>query len=74
MKKTMEHENDGDTNCNGCAQKSHQKIDKGTGGLGNKRASGNHPNYSILEISQNTEKSPGDLSRLEVTQIPVENP
>ena len=36
-----------------------------------KRASENHPNYSIIEIGQNTEKSPGDLRRLAVTQPPV---
>ena len=35
--------------------------------------SGNHLNYSIVEIDQNTEKSPGDLERLAVTQTPVEN-
>ena len=29
------------------------------------------PNYSIIEIGQNTEKSPGDLKRLAVTQTPV---
>ena len=34
----------------------------------NKRTSGDHPNYSIVEIGQNTEKSPGDLRRLAVTQ------
>ena len=39
----------------------------GTGGLGNKRTSGDHPNYSIVEIGQNTKKSPGDLMRLAVT-------
>ena len=33
----------------------------GTGGLGNKRTSGYHSNYSIVEIGHNTEKSPGDL-------------
>ena len=50
-------------------------ITKGTkaGGLGNKRTSGDHSNYSIVEIRQNTEKSPGDLRRLAVTQTPVEN-
>ena len=32
-----------------------------------------HPNYSIIEISQNTKKNPGDLRRLTVTQIPIEN-
>ena len=34
---------------------------------------GDHPNYSILEIGQNTEKSPGDLKRFVVTQTPVGN-
>ena len=34
---------------------------KGTGGLVNKRRSGDHPNYCIIEIGQNTEKDPGDL-------------
>ena len=32
-----------------------------------------HPNYSLFDIGQNTEKSPGDLGRLAVTKIPVEN-
>ena len=32
-----------------------------TGGLRNKRRSGDRPNYSIVEIGQNTEKSPSDL-------------
>ena len=44
---------------------SHQRIVKGTGGLGNNRMSGE---YCILEIGQNTEKIPGDLRRLVVTQ------
>ena len=44
---------------------------KGTGGLGNKRLSGDHPNYNINRIGQNTEKSPGDLRRLAITQTPV---
>ena len=46
---------------------SHQRINKGTGGFGGWRMSGNHPIYSIIENSRNTEKSPGDLSRLEET-------
>ena len=33
--------------------------------------SGDHRNYSIVEIGQNTEKSPGDLKRIPVTQNPV---
>ena len=42
-------------------------------GQGNKRTSVDHPNYSIVEIGQNTEKIPGELKRLAVTQIPVKN-
>ena len=66
----MEHESDGYTNCNLCARYSHQRIGAGTGGLRNKRMSGDHPNYSIIEISQNTKKSPGDLRRFAVIQDP----
>ena len=32
-----------------------------------------HPNYSIIAIGQNIEKSPGDLRRLTVTKIRVKN-
>ena len=48
-------------------------ISTRTGGLGNNRTSGDHPNYSINEIDQNTKKSPGGLRRLVVTQTPVRN-
>ena len=44
-----------------------------TGRLGNKTTSRHHPNYSIVEINQNTEKSPGDVRRHAVTQIPIEH-
>ena len=38
-----------------------KKTGKSSGGLGNKRTSGGYLNYYyIIEISQNTEKSPGD--------------
>ena len=30
-----------------------------------------YPNYSIIEIGQNIEKSPGDLRKLVVIQTPV---
>ena len=33
-----------------------------------------HPNYSIIEIGQNTEKSPGDLRRLAGAQTLVRKP
>ena len=68
----MEHANDGDTNLNWCARYNHQRIDKGTGRLGNKRTSGDHPK-NVIKIDQNTEKSPGDLRRLAVTQAPGKN-
>ena len=48
-------------------------INIGTEGLGNKTMSGDHSNYSIIEIGQNTEKSPGELRRPAVTQSPVRN-
>ena len=48
-----------------------KRTDKVTGGLGNKRTSRDRPNNSIIKIDQNIEKSPGDLRRLAVTQIPV---
>ena len=44
---------------------------KGTGGLGNKRTSGEHPNNFIIENGQNAEKSPGDSRRLAVSQTTV---
>ena len=67
LKKTMEHEGDNYTNRDWCFWYSHQRIIKGTGGLGNKRTNGNHSNDSIIENGQNIEKSPGDLRRLAVT-------
>ena len=41
--------------------------------VGSWRPSGDHPNNSITENGQNTEKSPGDLRRLAVTQSPVKD-
>ena len=43
-----------------------KRVGKCTGNLGNKNTSGDHQNYSIIEIVQNTEKSPRDLSKLAV--------
>ena len=48
-----------------------KKIDKGTGGLGNKSMSGDHPNYSIVKISQNTKESPENSMGIAATQTPV---
>ena len=46
----MEHESDGDTNSKWHARYNYHRIGTGTGGLGNKRTSGDHPNNSIIEI------------------------
>ena len=46
---------------------------KGAGGLGSWQTIGDHPNDSIIENGQNTEKSPGDLMKPAVTQTPVKN-
>ena len=41
-------------------------VTKGTGGLGSWWTSGDHPNNNIIENSQNTEKSSGDLLLLKL--------
>ena len=64
----MKYDADGNTNC---TWNNRQTIDRGTCRNGNKRTIGNHPNESIFKVGQNTEKSPGDLRRLAVTQTPV---
>ena len=73
LKKTMKHEIDGDTNYGWCTWNNHQRINKGTGKLGNKRTRGDYLDYSIIRIGQNNEKTPADLRRLAVTQTPVRN-
>ena len=50
------------------ARYSRQRISKGSEGIGYKSMSGNHPNCGISKINQNTEKSPGDLTRLTFNQ------
>ena len=46
----MEDEDDSVTIHNWCTRYSHQSIGKGTGRLGNKMSSRDHPNYSIIKI------------------------
>ena len=72
LKKTVKHVSDGYTNCNWCFRYSHQILVKRTIGLENKRTRGDNPNYSIVEIGQNSEKSSEDLKKL-VTQPPVKD-
>ena len=69
----MEYVKEVYANYNWSSRYSHRKFIKGTGEHGNKKTSGNHPNYYNLEIEHNTEKSPGDLRRYAVTQSPVKD-
>ena len=62
LKKAMDHEGDCDTNCNWYSLNDPQKLGKGVGRFGNPRTSRDYPNYSIVEISQSTYKSPGDFN------------
>ena len=48
-------------------------LNKGTGGLGNNKTCGDHPNYGIIVIGQNTEKSPGEFRIFALTQTPVKD-
>ena len=61
LKKILEHEGDGGTNCNWCTWNDLQSLSKGAGRVGNRQTNRDHLNYRIMDISQNTEKSPGDL-------------
>ena len=54
----MEHGDDGDNNCNWCPRNNSQKLGKKkNGGTGNQSKNLYHPDYSIVEIDQNTEKT-----------------
>ena len=65
----MEHEGDGDTNCNLWAQNYSEKFDKKVWSVGKWRMSRDQTNYNITEISQNSEKSPGDLLSLKLLVV-----
>ena len=68
---TGEHGGDGDINGNLCNWNYSQRLVKVAGGVRNQRTSAHHTNYSIVEVGQNTERCPGDLGKLHVTQISV---
>ena len=69
----MEHEGDGDTNCNQSIWDNPQWIGKGTGKLEDMRTSGDYPDDSIIKIGQNIEKTSRDLRRLAPTQTLVKD-
>ena len=62
----MEGEGDDYTNRDWCLWYYYQMIIEGTEGLGGWRTSGDHPNYSIIENGQNTERGPADLLSLKL--------
>ena len=67
----MEPEGDGQVNCNSCTQNDPQRTSSGTGGLGNKRMTADHLNYSTVKLGQNTKMTARDLRRLANTPNPV---
>ena len=58
-KKAEEHEGDGDTNFSWCAWNGHQMLEKRTGISRIQRKNGDHPDYGIVKIDKNTEKTCG---------------
>ena len=66
----MEHEGNGDTNCNWCTWNNPQRLGKGTVRL---RIKGRVETIYNTKIGQNTEKSPGDLRRFAVSQTSVKS-
>ena len=67
----MEYEGDGDDSCYCFARYDTNRLGKGAERVGNRKTSREHPNYSIVEIGQNTEKSSAGLVGLIVTQTQV---
>ena len=61
------------TNCDRCFWHNNKRIIKRPEWLGSWRTGRDYPNDSITENGQNTEKSPGDMRKLAVTQTPVKN-
>ena len=61
----MEHEGNGCTNCNWFSRNDPKRLEE--------FEIGDHPNYSIVEVGHNTKKSPEDLRRLIVSQIPMKD-
>ena len=69
----MKQEVDGDTNCNWYVQNDLQRVDKEAGRVEHWRTSQDNPNYSIIKIAPNTEKSPGELRRVSLNHTSVKD-
>ena len=72
-KKAVGHECGGDTNCSWFVWNGPQMFGTKAGRIENQRKNGDLLDYGINKINQNSEKSPGDLMRLAVTQTPVKD-
>ena len=72
-KKVIEHESDGDTNCNWYTRNDSYRLGKEAERFRTQKTSGDHPNYHIIKIGRNTEKSPRKLRGPAVTQTQAEN-
>ena len=71
QEKAIEDESDSDINYNSRTRYSHRMISTGIWGLGSKKTIGQHANSNIVEISQNTKKSPEYLKIFVVTHTTV---
>ena len=69
----MEHQTDSDNNCNWCTWNDPQRLGKEAGGVRNQRMNQDHPNYCIVEVSWNTEKSPGVSSERSSANVGMKN-
>ena len=73
LKKTEEHEDDDDTNYNWGAWQGPKGLGSGATRVWIWKKNRDPPNYNIIEIVQNTEKSSEDLRRRVVTQTLVKD-
>ena len=74
LKNANEYESNSDTNCNWWTWNAPERLSEGAVRDGNRWAIRNHPGNRIVDIGQNTDKSPIDSRRLAVNQTPNERP
>ena len=67
LKRIIEHEDGGDTNCSWCTWNGPQRLVKETVGIGNKKKNQDHPDHSVVKIYKNIQKCPGNLKRFAAT-------
>ena len=65
------YESDSNTNCNLRTCNDLQRLRKRIGKVGDRGKNKDYPDYSIVNIGKNTQKSPGDPERATDTQISI---